>query len=169
MKFTTRTKLTIAKDSNFRSTTWHDVLTNYRGKLLEEFLASNQLHVINENSARTMLQSARGSSNIDFTVVNNQVLAAITDWDISEEGSCSDHNLIKFNLNFANDKAQTYNFLGTRYVIKGQHTAFYKNFLQLISKNFQTENNEENTNQIDEESNTSLKGQKYTGGFMREV
>jgi len=71
-----------------------------------------------------------------FNIVNNQMLTAIKDWEILEE-SCSDHNLITFNLNFAKDKAQIYNFLRTRYIIKGQqHTEFHKNLLHLISKNF---------------------------------
>jgi hypothetical protein len=48
------------------------------------------------------------------------MLAAVTDWKISEEENCSYHNIIKFNLNFTNDKAQIYNFLGTRYIIKEQ-------------------------------------------------
>jgi chlorite dismutase len=34
-------KLIIAMDSNSRSTTWYDVTTNSRRKLLEEFVASN--------------------------------------------------------------------------------------------------------------------------------
>jgi len=79
--------------SNSRSTTWHDVLTNFRGKVLEEFFASNQLRVINEDSNKTTFQSSRGSSNIDLTIVKNQMLAFIEDWAISEEKSCSDHNI----------------------------------------------------------------------------
>jgi hypothetical protein len=60
------------------------------------------------------------------------MLAAVRDWEISEEECCSDH-IIKFNLNFTNDKAQLYNFLGTRYIIKEQqHMEFHKNLLQLI-------------------------------------
>ena len=82
-------------DSNSRSTTWHDVVTNYRGKEMEEFLTYNQLHIINEGSAMTTFQSSRGSSNIDLTIANNPILAAIEDWEILEEESCSDHNIIK--------------------------------------------------------------------------
>jgi hypothetical protein len=151
-------------DSNSRSTTWHDVLTNSRGKLLEEFFASNQLHIINEDSARTTFQSSRGSSNIDLTIVNNQMLAAIKDWEISEEESCSDHNIIKFNINFSYNTAQIYNFLGARYIIKEQqHTEFHKNLTQLISKNFQIENNEGNTKKIDEKLNLKMLGQNDIG------
>ena len=83
LQFTKGAKLIIVMDSSSRSTTWHDVLTNYRGKLLEEFFASNQLNIINEDSTSTF-QSSRGSSNIDFTSVNNHMLAAIKAWEISE-------------------------------------------------------------------------------------
>jgi len=79
-------------DSNSRSTTWHDILTNSRGKLLEQFFASNELHIINEDSPRTTFQNSGGSSNIDLTIVNNQMLAAINDWVISEEESCLEHH-----------------------------------------------------------------------------
>ena len=68
LEFTERTKLTIAMDSNARSTTWYDVTINHRGKLLEEFLASNQLHIINEGSTSTTFQSSRGKSNIYICV-----------------------------------------------------------------------------------------------------
>jgi hypothetical protein len=50
LKFTKGARIIIAMDSNSRSTTWHDVLTNSGGKLLEEFFASNQMHIINEDS-----------------------------------------------------------------------------------------------------------------------
>jgi hypothetical protein len=126
LKFTKGARIITAMDSTSRSTTWHDVLTNSRGKLLEEFFASNQLHIINEDSARTF-HISRSSSSIDFTIVNNQMLAAIKDWERSEEESCSNDNVIKFNLNFACNTAQIYNFLGARYIIKEQqHTEFHK-------------------------------------------
>jgi hypothetical protein len=114
LKLTKGAKIIIAMDSNSQSTTWHDVLTNSRSKLLGEFIVNNQLHIINEDNARTTFQSSTGSSNIDLTIANNQMLAAIKDWEISEEERCSDHNIIKLNLNFTNDEAQTYIFLGTR-------------------------------------------------------
>ena len=43
-------KILIAADTNSRSTTWHDITTNSRGKKLEEYLANKQLHIINEES-----------------------------------------------------------------------------------------------------------------------
>jgi len=70
IEFTEGTKLIIAMDSNSRSTTWHEVLTNSRGKLLEEFIACNQLYIINEERTMMNFQSIRGSSNENLTIVN---------------------------------------------------------------------------------------------------
>ena len=36
----------LAIDSNARSTTWHDHITNHRGRILEEFLVSVKLHIL---------------------------------------------------------------------------------------------------------------------------
>jgi hypothetical protein len=65
IKFTKGIKLVTATNSNSRSKTWHDVLTNSTGKVLEGFLASNQLHIINEDSTRTTFRSRRGPTIID--------------------------------------------------------------------------------------------------------
>ena len=40
-------RIILAMDSNSRSTTWHDTQTNERGRILEKFLTSNQLHILN--------------------------------------------------------------------------------------------------------------------------
>jgi hypothetical protein len=42
-------KILIEADTNSRSKTWHDVSTNTRCKKLEDFLASSDLHIINED------------------------------------------------------------------------------------------------------------------------
>jgi len=60
LQFTKGEKLIMAADSNSRSTTWNDKIANPRGKKLEEFVASNHLHVINEDNGRTTYQSSRG-------------------------------------------------------------------------------------------------------------
>jgi hypothetical protein len=76
------------------------------------------VHIINKGSAMTTFQSSRGSNNIDLTIANNHMLAAIEDWVILDEESCSDHNLIKYNLNFNPDRTHEYNFQGPRFIIK---------------------------------------------------
>ena len=67
----------LAIDSNSRSTTWHDKQTNARGRILEEFLTSNQLHILKEDSDYTTFSSTRGSRNIDLTIVNTQLLRTV--------------------------------------------------------------------------------------------
>jgi hypothetical protein len=111
---------------------------------------------------KTTFRSSRGWSNIDLTIVNNQMAAAIKDWEISEEESCSGHNIIKFNLNCTtNNKEEKYVFSGTRYIMKEQkHTIFGKEIIQLISENFQIENDEGNTKGIEDILNARLKGHK---------
>jgi len=69
-----------AIDSKTRSTSWHDVLTNKRGKIMEEFLLSKQLHIVDEESCCTTFWSSHGASNINLTVTNNQALVIIDDW-----------------------------------------------------------------------------------------
>jgi hypothetical protein len=133
LKFIKGKKPLLATDSNSQSMTWHDVLANYRGKEMEEFLAYNQLHIINESSARTTLQGSRESSNIVLTFANNHMLAAIEDWEILEEESCSDHNIIKYNLNFNPDRAHEPNFQGPRFIIKEhQYVDFHNNIWRQI-------------------------------------
>jgi len=72
----------IVMDSKSRSTMWHEVLTNKRGKTLEESLMSKQLHIINKESCCTTFRTSQGASNIDFIVINNQALHVVGDWVI---------------------------------------------------------------------------------------
>jgi hypothetical protein len=116
---------------------------------MDEFLACNQLHIIHEGSAMTTFQSSRGSSNIDLTIANNPTLAAIEDWEILEEESCSDHNIIKYNLNFNPDRAHAYNFQGPRFIIKEQQYTDFHNIHRQIIKNFQKGNDGGNITEID--------------------
>jgi len=88
----------LAMDSNSRSTTWHDTQTKARGRILEELRTSNQLHTLNEDSDYTAFSSTRGSSNIDLTIVNTQLLRTVKEWENWDQDSCSDHNIIRYTL-----------------------------------------------------------------------
>jgi hypothetical protein len=110
LEFTKGAKLILGTDSNAGSTTWHDTTTNNRGKMMEDFIASNQLHIVNEESPRRTFQSSRGRSNVDLTILNNQMLADVTGWQISEEESASDHNIITFSINLKADTCNEGNY-----------------------------------------------------------
>jgi len=52
---------------------------------MEECIISKNLNIMNEESELVTFQNRRGSSNIDLTIVNNQLLTALKNWEISEE------------------------------------------------------------------------------------
>jgi len=94
LKFTRGVKFINAVDRNSMSTAWHDVTTNVRGTLLEEFILSNQLQIINEESGRTIFHITRGQSNIDITITDIKILTATDKLEISEKEIASNHNII---------------------------------------------------------------------------
>jgi hypothetical protein len=47
----------IAMDSNARSTSWHDTITNNRGNHLEEYISSKPLQIMNEQSTKPPSQT----------------------------------------------------------------------------------------------------------------
>jgi len=96
-----------AVDSNARSTAWHDVLTNRRGKAMEELLISRQLNIANEESCLTTFWTSRGGSNIDLTILNNQAIGVISGWAIHDREGCSDQNIIKYGFGKLNRKETT--------------------------------------------------------------
>jgi len=51
---------------------------------MEEFIVSDQLYLVNEDSQSRTFQSTRDESNIDITIVNNHMLADVTGWEIAE-------------------------------------------------------------------------------------
>ena len=142
----------IAMDSNSRSTSWHDVITNRRGKILEEFLMSKQLHIINEESCYTTFRSSRGASNIDLTVTNNQALDIVQEWVISDQESCSDHSILKYVLGNGTSQWTGVNTEGVRYkVTKKDSEKFQVNLLQLMKQRFCGSNSEVGeTEELDE-------------------
>jgi hypothetical protein len=47
--------------------------TNTRGRILEEFLISKQLYIMNEESVNTTFRNRRGVSNVYLTIISNQL------------------------------------------------------------------------------------------------
>jgi hypothetical protein len=60
--------LIIATDSNARSKMWFDITTNQREELLEEFIITNNLFIINEYIGIPTFETSGGRSNIDLTI-----------------------------------------------------------------------------------------------------
>ena len=119
--------LILALDSNSRSKVWHDVQTNARGKILEEFILSNRLHVINEAGHLPTYQASRGASCIDIGITNNQLLTLLKTWSCGEDESCSDHRIIKFTIQKNRSIINEYNYQGVRYIHKEENYVNFKN------------------------------------------
>jgi len=136
------------------------VTTNVRGRLLEAFIASNQLHKINEVSPRTTFHSSRGQSNIDITTTDNKMLAAIENWEISEEERASDHIIIKSHITIEKDKDRITSPPGFRFIIKEQQrSAFSEKLYSTICKEFQIKRRSEGQEGIVDELSRRLKGE----------
>jgi hypothetical protein len=122
----------IAMDSNSRSTSWHDTLTNTRGRILEEFLMSKQLYIMNNESDYTTFRSRRGISNIDLTVISDHLLRTVVDWEISEQESCSDHRIIRYAIGQGKGNRTELDFQEVRYIAQritkrnSKETCFYQ-------------------------------------------
>ena len=168
LTFTKGEKLLIGTDSNCRSTAWHDRTTNERGRLMEDFVASNQLHIINEERTLKTFQGSRGESNIDLTIAN-KMLAYIHNWDISGEESASDHNIIKFHITFnKEDGLDTYD-PGRLRIKEHQQAEFYKKLQRIASETFQIEDRGRSNEHLDEALTQKLEATRDVQEFTEKL
>jgi endonuclease/exonuclease/phosphatase family metal-dependent hydrolase len=116
----------IAMDSNARSTSWHDTITNNRGKHLEEYIISKHLHIMNEPSTNTTFANRTGKSKIDLTLITSNLLRRISDWKINDEESNSDHSPINYDIktdiSHKNDGTEIYSERGKHGKIPKKYT-----------------------------------------------
>jgi len=90
---------------------------------LEDFLTIYNLHIVNYRTEPTF-ETTRGSSYVDLTSVNNQLLRRVTDWACGIQESFSDPKILTFNLGMVKqDKPiNNTNYAGLRYIIKIRNT-----------------------------------------------
>ena len=117
-------------DSNARSTSWHDTTTNNRGKLLEKYIISKQIHIMNEPSTKTTFENRIGKRNIDLTLTTSNALGRITDWKISDEESNSDHSIITYGTKMRKNHKNNTNMKEQIYRVNSENTEKYKKFKQ---------------------------------------
>jgi len=73
----------------------------------------------------------------DLTIANSQILQDLTNWDICEEDSCSDHSIIKFCIGQHRNQDRQHNY-GIRYVINQQILSrFERNLILSVRTKFQ--------------------------------
>jgi len=126
MRFVKCGSILIAADNNSRSKAWHYLKTNSRGRKLEEYLASKHLHVLNKERGRSTFLNSRGSSNVDLTITNNNLIAAVDEFEVSEEESLSDYNYLKYRISEGGASKQNndYTCQGTVFIIKEEKLHF---------------------------------------------
>jgi len=69
----------IGMDSNAHSTLWGNSVNNHRGDLLEEFIMSHQIHILNTPGPPTF-ESQVGSSYIDITRSSSLLIDRTRNW-----------------------------------------------------------------------------------------
>jgi hypothetical protein len=133
MRHAKGTGVLIATGSNARSTLWHDTLTNTRGRILEEFITSNQLYIMNEECSNTTFRNHMGTSNIDLTIISPQLIKSVSGWAINDQESISDHSIIKYAIGPGIGQWKADNTQNTRYITKKESLAkFQGNVLQIV-------------------------------------
>ena len=140
----------LALDSNARSATWHDSTTNNRGRLLDEYLMSKQLYILNEESFNTTFHNQRGASNIDLTIITKQLLRTVTQWQISDQESSSDHNIIKYFIGQWDFNEERADIQDLRYLVKKENYMEFKEHLtQLVKTELREFQNAETNEDLD--------------------
>jgi len=92
--------------------------------------------------------------------------ADVKNWDISEEESASDHNIIKFSINLDKNTTRGKHLTEPRYRIKEHKlTKFSEKLKSNINKTFQMEDKERNTSEIDEDLSRQAKEDTDIGQF----
>lgn len=90
-------KCIIAGDFNSKSPLWGMARSDNRGSIMEDWIAQNNLVVMNEGNKPTF-QSENYTSILDVTLTTADIKDDVQSWDVLEEDSLSDHNYISFEI-----------------------------------------------------------------------
>lgn len=90
-------KAIVAGDFNAKSPQWGMTFTDRRGQLVTEWLAANDLIIVNQGDKPTFLRRDY-SSILDLTVVTADIKTNIVSWEVSDRETLSDHNYIVFDI-----------------------------------------------------------------------
>jgi hypothetical protein len=87
-------RVVVMMDSNAHSSMWGDKKNDRKGRLMEDFLFSRNLALLNVGDYPTFTDTNGNSSCIDLTFVSADLLPFVNHWSIDREPSLSDHHLI---------------------------------------------------------------------------
>lgn len=88
-------KLILLGDFNAKNPSWGGQRLDQRGEELADLFISLELVWINDRNSSPTFASPNGESWIDLTIVNGHTLGHISDWEVLDTPSGSDHSYIK--------------------------------------------------------------------------
>jgi ribonuclease HI len=91
--------LIISIDSNAHSRVWFSNTDDNRGNILNEFIAQNNLIMLNNNVNTPTYYTPEAESFIDLTLTNLAATPLINQWQVLKTETLSDHRYICFNIN----------------------------------------------------------------------
>lgn len=106
--------IVISIDSNAHSQVWFNSFDDSRGEVLKDFLAQNNLVILNDDEYTATFHTIRNDriyeSKIDLTLCTLTASPLIKNWKVLSEESLSDHRLIYFEIS---DSLQSVKFKTT--------------------------------------------------------
>ena len=87
----------IGCDANAHHIFWGSSDTNERGIALMDLISGNNLFVLNRNNRPTFCNAVR-EEVIDLTLCSGDLIPEVTNWEVWEEESLSDHRYIRFEI-----------------------------------------------------------------------
>lgn len=87
----------IAGDFNAKSPQWGETSTDNRGRMMSEWIANNDLSILNKPNEPTFKRRDY-TSTLDLTLCTNAIQRRTIHWGVSEKETLSDHNYIIFEI-----------------------------------------------------------------------
>lgn len=99
--------LLICGDFNGHHINWGSIRSNQRGREIVDFVAANDLHLLNDGSTLTFFVARNDqvqSSNIDLTLASTRLIPRVSNWRVIDDVTLSDHRLIEITLTLGINK-----------------------------------------------------------------
>src|SRR5690625_4234845 len=87
----------VCGDFNSHHTLWVSERSNDRGRLVADFIASTSLNILNRGSTPTfytLRDDTLHTSCIDLSLVSTWLLPLVSQWEVKDDITTSDHRLI---------------------------------------------------------------------------
>jgi len=79
-----------------------------------------------EESDYTTFRGRRGTCNIALTVISDQILRTVVEWEISEQDSCTDYSIIRYAIGQGKGHRTELDFQEVRYIVQKDNKHKYQ-------------------------------------------